>query len=278
MTLLKASDIVPIVANLSGYNRRLRSDLGCSLAELACLAAAVSATSLLDHVRSLQVVVVPMSCGEGVIDNFGPALCRIATLLGFRAALTSRRDVGGLAEALSGESDILLVADDDTFIALNRRTGRMADNAVATGRGFATALAQMAGGLSGRPALVLGCGPVGRSGAIRLAELGAVVSLYDVRPELAHRFAADYSGLKMRVATDLTTALMEHALILEATPVADTIGAETITTTTCVAAAGVPCGVTVAARKKLGARLFWDPLQLGVATMLIEVARQEPGG
>ena len=40
---------------------------------------------------------------------------------------------------------------------------------------------------------------------------------------------------------------------------------------TLVAAPGMPCGVTAGAICKLGLRLLHDPLQIGVAAMLIDV-------
>ena len=41
----------------------------------------------------------------------------------------------------------------------------------------------------------------------------------------------------------------------------------------CDAAPGVPCGVSERAKRRLGGRLIHDPLQIGVATMLVEAAR-----
>jgi pyrrolysine biosynthesis protein PylD len=65
-------------------------------------------------------------------------------------------------------------------------------------------------------------------------------------------------------------------LIFDATNTGDHIDLERITKRTLVAAPGMPCGITAAARRALGNRLLHDPLHIGVATMAskILVARE----
>ena len=67
------------------------------------------------------------------------------------------------------------MADDDRFVALNIHGGVCADDDPCTANGYVTALEAAAGGLGGRPVLVLGLGPVGRAASRRLAERGAQV-------------------------------------------------------------------------------------------------------
>ncbi len=275
MTRLKTDDIGHIAGDLQAYDRRLRSNLGISLANLACRAAGLPLADRSDHLRGLRVTAVPMTCGQGVIDTFSQTLCGIARLLGFTAAVTELNDVAGLARAFESESDIILVADDARFIAFNTRTRKVVDNGEATGSGFATGLAYMAGSVEDRPVLVLGCGPVGKSCARKVAELGGRVTIYDIVPERCRRFAADNHDLDITIADSLSSALAGHDLILEATPAADIIGAEMILDSTLVAAPGVPCGVSAKGREFLGGRLLWDPLQIGVATMLMEAVQDQ---
>ena len=104
---------------------------------------------------------VPVTSGKGVITSFSQTLVAIAAYLGFSAEVTTQYDVAGIAEAYQKRFDIVLAADDNTFCAINTRSGAVVDNIEATGRGFAHALAGLAGGLAGKPVLVLGCGPVG---------------------------------------------------------------------------------------------------------------------
>jgi pyrrolysine biosynthesis protein PylD len=60
-------------------------------------------------------------------------------------------------------------------------------------------------------------------------------------------------------------------LIFDATNTGGHIDVAMIGEETLVAAPGMPCGVTPAARRRLGKRLLHDPLQIGVATMAAQV-------
>jgi pyrrolysine biosynthesis protein PylD len=149
-------------------------------------------------------------------------------------------DAAGLAHLVRSGARIILTADDDCYMALNLERRLVADNGQATGQGFALALDAMAGGLAGKPVLVLGCGPVGRAAARVLMEIGARVTVYDLDQELAQSFCFS-NGLHM--ARGLESALLEHDYLVEATTAADLIQARHLGPKSMVAAPGVPCGV-----------------------------------
>jgi pyrrolysine biosynthesis protein PylD len=119
---------------------------------------------------------------------------------------------------------------------------------------------------------VLGCGPVGRAAARRLLERGAAPSLYDVRSERARLTASELrsAGKEIRVEEDLEQALRRHRLLFDATPAPGFITERHITPATCVAAPGVPLGLTPGALQSIGPRVVHDPLQIGTAVMLLE--------
>lgn len=274
MTRLKSADVEHLSDELADYHRTLERSLGLSLGELACRAAGVSMQAV-RHTGKIRVAAVPITSGEGVITHFSQSLAAIAQSLGFAAEATGHSDVAGMAEAYQRRFDIVLASDDDLFCAINLRSGKVIDNSKATARGFVHGLAALAGGLEGKPVLVLGCGPVGRAGIEAIVELGGRVSVYDPDPQRCREVLQAHANAGIQVMGDMEEGLATHALILEATPVANTLQRALLTAETCVAAPGVPCGATEAAAAFLGGRLLWDPLQIGVATMLMAAAFEQ---
>ena len=166
MTRLIAADISDIAANLKNYDRELIARTGYSLSGIACRAAEIDEAQIKNLLPKILVGVIPISSGEGIIGGFGDAVLSILLHMGAKAFVTRTTDVAGIAESFEKNADILLLADDERFVALHIRSRSIADNAVCTGQAFATGLGLMAGSLKGREVLVIGCGPVGR-GAVR---------------------------------------------------------------------------------------------------------------
>lgn len=277
MTRLQSADVEHLGDELAEYHHKLQRNLGLSLGELACRAAGVSVQAV-RQTGKIRVAAVPITSGEGVITHFSQSLAAIAQSLGFEAVVTGHSDVAGMAEAYQRRFDIVLASDDDLFCAINLRSGKVIDNSKATARGFVHGLAALAGGLEGKPVLVLGCGPVGRAGIEAIVELGGRVSVYDPDQQRCSHVLAAHPTAGIQVMTDLEEGLAKHSLIFEATPVANTLQVGSLTTETCVAAPGVPCGATEAAVAFLEERLLWDPLQIGVATMLMAAAFEQEKG
>jgi pyrrolysine biosynthesis protein PylD len=272
MTRLVSTDIAGIPAMLPAYEEQLHSRIGCGLLGLACRTVGREEPELAGRLAGTRVAVVPMDCGLGVLEGFSETVRAIAVHLGSDAFVTRHSDVGGLAEAYEREADVLLAADDQRFIALNLHTRRIADNSASTARGFAAALDLLCGGVRGREVLVLGCGPVGRYAAQALEERGAELAVHDPRPERAQAVAAELGALGrlVRVEPDLERALLRHALIYDATPAAGFIQERHIRPQTFISAPGVPLGLDDGALRSIGSRLVHDPLQTGVAVMLVE--------
>jgi pyrrolysine biosynthesis protein PylD len=277
MTRLTPPDLAGIPAGLEAYDAELAARTGCTLRGLACRAAGVGEGRLAELARGVRVAVVPLDCGQGVLPGFAEAVCAIAARLGFEAWVTAAPDAGGLAETYRRGAGIMVTADESNFIAVNLRTHILSDNNEATARGFVTALELLAGGLAGKQALVLGCGPVGRAAARRLLGQGARVSLFDIRGERARQAAAELSGTaapasaRVRVEDDLESALHGHRLLLDATPAPAFILERHVAPDTRIAAPGVPLGLSAGALRAAGSRIVHDRLQIGTAVMLAEV-------
>ena len=150
---------------------------------------------------------------------------------------------------MTSRADVVFVADDYRFIALNVNNGRCIDDDPATADGYVTALDAAAGGLFGKSVLLLGLGPVGRAAARRLVRKGARVEV--VEPNDERLQAALDIGLHIRPTT-LDEGLVRCDLIFDATPAPDIIDVADVTERTIAAVPGIPSGFTAAAREAHG--------------------------
>ena len=274
MTRLKSQDIADINARLDRYDAELKVKTGNTLLGIACHAVGIGEKIVQDLTVSAKVGVVPMTCGKGVIAGFAEAVRQIAVHIGFNAFVTRHTDVAGIAEVFENKTDILTMADDNRFVALHLKNYRVIDNTVATGKGFAAGLDLMSGGLKGKSCLVIGCGPVGRNAASALINFGAKVAVYDINQQQCKVVAEQLTrsfDTNIEVETSLEYALRRHRLLIEATNSTNVIGEKDITPETYIAAPGIPLGLSAAAYEKAMDRLLHDPLQIGVAAMLLSV-------
>ena len=270
MTRLTAHDVELISAKLFQYDTELISKTGHPLRGIACLAAGVQEDEIKKHLKKVRVGVIPITVGEGVIAGFCEAVAGIVSHLGCETFITQTTDVAGLAEAYEKKADIIMLADDQQFIALHTKTRHLIENATATGRGFVTGMRLMAGDLNRKNVLVIGCGPVGQSATEALVDSGARVSIYDINPTCSgdlFETLRKSSNADLQIPDDLDHALQRHQFIVDASPAQDIINARHIQPDTYICAPGLPMGLDQDARFKIGDRLLHDPLQIGVATM-----------
>jgi pyrrolysine biosynthesis protein PylD len=277
MTRLQSHDISEIPSQLKAYDEELLFKTGHNLRQIACHATQLKEEDVLGVISSIRVCVVPITWGQGVIEGFCEATTGILRHLGFNAFIAGYSDISGLAEAYQDKADVVFLSDDNDFVALNAATRQYVHNAAATGKGFAAGLALMANGLVDQKVLVLGCGAVGRSAISALLSYGAKVAIYDINPANCREFKSSIAGpdsAGVKVDPDFDHALAWHDLIVDATNAAEIIRAEDISPQTFIAAPGMPMGLRRDAQNKISDRLLHDPLQIGVATMGMEVVKQ----
>lgn len=277
MTRLKTLDIAKISAELDQYDKELLVKTGCNLRGIACRSAGVEEKTAQDLIASVKVGVIPMTCGQGVIRGFADTVQQITAHIGFNAFVTRHADVAGLAEAFEKKSDLIILSDDDRFVAINVKSRRVVDNADATGKGYVTGLNLMTGGLKGKNVLVIGCGPVGRSAAVDLVRLGSKLSVYDIKPERCQELARgirDLMDAEIRIEIELNSALIRYLFIIDASPGADIIDENHIARDTYISAPGMPSGLSMNALATISDRFLHDPLQIGVATMIVEAVKE----
>jgi pyrrolysine biosynthesis protein PylD len=273
MSRLVTDDIRTVTSRLDKFDAELIAKTECTLKEIACRAVGVDANTFSNIVASYIVAVVPVTCGLGIINGFADTVRKILNHIGVNAFSTRGVDVAGLAEAFERKANVIMVADDNRFVAINAKSGRVVNNAEATGKGYVSALDRMVGGVKGDRVLVIGCGQVGQASAMALLGLGAEVSVYDVDRPRCHDFARKLRlsfDEEIRVEKELNGALLKHRRLIDASPAENIIGEQHIFPDSIVCAPGVPHGLNPRALKKITHRFIHDPLQIGVATMIVD--------
>ena len=271
MTRLRTDDIKHITGRLSEYDTELELKTGCSLRGLACSAAGIEENDIDNKLKNVMVGVIPITSGKGIIIGFCEAVKSIVTHIGCNAFIAETSDVAGLAEAFERNADIILLSDDERFVAIHAQSNQVIDNAVATAKGYVAGLNLMAGGLNEKKVLVIGVGPVGCSATEALSILGAHVSVFDINSSRCYEISESIKQLlkkEIEIVIELDTALSSTHLIIDATPAANIINEHHIRSRSYISAPGVPIGLDVEAQLKISNRLLHDPLQIGVATMV----------
>ena len=262
MTRLTEADVAGLMRDLAAFEAGLDEVAGLDLRGLALRTATDDAVCVQLH--GARIATVPVSSGQGFIPGFGECVTAILGHLGCEAWVTAQPDVRGLQEAVGAGADVVFMADDFRFVALNLAKARCVDDDPATADGYVTALDAAARGLLDRRVLLLGLGPVGRAAARRLVSRGAKVAVVELDDE--QFAAARETGLRIE-RTDLAEGLSRCDLVFDATPAADLIDAGDLLPGTIAAVPGLPSAFTAAAREELGARHIHEPLAVGVAVM-----------
>ena len=271
MTRLTRFHIEQTLAQLHDIDERLRIRVNTGLLGVALRTIGVEEKDAAILI-SKRVAVVPLTLGQGVIPGFSESVAAIARHIHLDAVVTQDVDVSGIAGAFADGSDIVVLADDARFVAINIKSGAVADNDRATGEGFAALLCMMAGDVAGQPCGVIGCGPVGTFAALRLARMGANLTVCDSDARRGRQLVGRIqkkSDVKICWVDNVAALLSRTRYVVDASPASDIISAENISPDTVIAAPGVPLGLTSAALNCIGTNFYHDNLPLGVATMLL---------
>ncbi|NYE58502.1 3-methylornithyl-N6-L-lysine dehydrogenase PylD [Carboxydothermus ferrireducens] len=271
MTRLTNFDIANISANLKNYDQELFLKAGLRLKEIAAKATQKDVT--IEKIN-YKVAVIPMTCGQGVIEGFAETVRDIIKFLGFNAFVCQKSDVAGFVEALDKRAKIILMADDEKFIAYNLENHKISDNDKATAKGYVIALDSMVKGVQGKDILLLGAGRVGSYAAFYLTNLGAHLAIYDIEQQKALNLARkvnDAFNIEPKIIFNLDDALKRYDIIFDATPAPQIINEQHLSENKFIAAPGIPLGVKNELIPMIQQRLIHDPLQIGVATMIYDV-------
>jgi 3-methylornithyl-N6-L-lysine dehydrogenase len=212
-----------------------------------------------------KVGIVPITSGNGIIGNFSASLHAITQYFGFKSFVTCMPDVGGYYEAVQNGAEIIMMADDNTFLAHNLKNGKIANNQLCTGTIYAE-IASKYLKADTKEVLVLGLGKVGFPGAAHLVHKGFKVYGYDAA-EVALEKAVSRLGI---TPFDPSTP-RKFSIIFEATPCPNTVPEAVLSENCLISTPGIPCAISNDLRKKYNVELVTEPLGIGTSSMLYSV-------
>lgn len=274
MTRLKTEWISDIEKNASLWNHRLKEMCGMNFIEVAAEASGRSLSELELLRKKTKVAVVPITVGLGVISTFTQSVAATPKAMGFETFITDSSDVDGFYEAYKKGADIVYVADDERYLAINLNKRKIGDNNEATAAGYVTVLKGLLAKkenftlgienlLRERKVLLLGYGIVGKLAADRLSEEGAEVIVFE--KSLAEEKRAEEKGFAVLKDKD---KIKEYSLILDATCEGDWITANMLKDDLRMSTPGVPFSLDEEAIKVFEDRVIHDYLEIGTAVML----------
>lgn len=269
MTRLTEDDLRQCPDDLKDFNERLTKVANLGLLELTLLATGMTEREYRSKANALKsVAVIPISAGQGIIGGFSKKVAQVGTFLGLPSKVTRATDVAGWGEAMGQGSEMVLCADDETFLAVNMVSRKIVNNSSATGEIYAAALSAAAGGVSGHLVGVVGLGPVGRAAANWLCKQGADLAVYDKDQDRQSSFLSQWDGSRVRGLGSVDELLDQTDLAIDATNSSDIIQTRHLKRSLILSAPGVPLGIDDPGSPMV--RLIHDPLYLGVAAMMIQ--------
>lgn len=263
MTRLTEKDLVNLDQLVENLDYKLKNSIDASLVDVASFVAGIPIKTFNEASTKYKIAVIPITSGGGVIGNFSQTVASVPLYLGYDTFITSKTDVSGIAEAIQKKADILFMADDNQFIALNLKTNKIADNGEATAKAYVASLHFHGKGLVNREVLVIGAGIVGGHCVQYLLELGAKVAVYDTDNDKLVNLPSSVTIEKY-----LSRALPNYQYIIDASPEGSFMDLENLHPDVVISAPGMPLGLTTNTYAALEKRVIHDPLQIGVATML----------
>lgn len=212
-----------------------------------------------------KVGIIPVTSGNGVIGNFSASLHAITKYFGFDSFVTDMPDVSGYYEAVRNGAQIILMADDNTFLAHNLKNGKIANNQPCTGIIYAE-IASRYLKTDSKDVLAVGLGKVGFPGVAHFVHKGFRVYGYDADRELLDKTVSNLGITPFDPENP-----KKFSIIFEATPCADTIPESVISGNCVISTPGIPCAISKELQKKYGVELVMEPLGIGTASMLYSV-------
>jgi len=263
MTRLITEWIADIESTIKKKEEQLKSRTGMNYKALVAKASGCSVNDIERASWEIIIGVVPITTGLGMIGSFPQSVAAIAGAMGFRSFVTEHTDVDGIYEAYQKEADLIYIADDDRFIAMNLHKKKVADNNIATVAGYTAALEGMTGPLAGKEILVLGYGTLGKEFAKLLKKKGAAVTAYDNDPDKAELL--DKSDIRLIRHPD---EIKEFRFIIDATSEGGWLHQQHLHPEAWIVAPGVPLSLDPETYERYSDRVVHDCLEIGTATML----------
>lgn len=262
MALLTPEDLAEINRQLENSDAAVRRATGLDIKEVCKALYGTEA-------GSEKVGIVPITAGNGIIGSFSESLLAIVRYFGLDGFVTEKPDVSGYYEAVTAGADIVLMADDLTYLAHNLKNGKIANNQPCTGIVYAE-IASRSLRAKSKDILVIGLGKVGFPGAEHLVKKGFSVYGYDVDDGLFQRAVSELKVIPFDPEIETETP-KKFSMIFEATPCPDTIPESALEKGCLVSTPGIPCGLSEDLREKYEAEIVMEPLGIGTLSMLYSI-------
>ncbi len=258
MALLTPEDLNNINRQLKEADSAVHRVTGLDIKEIC---KALYGTSLCCE----RVGIIPVTSGNGIIGSFSASLNEITKYFGFESFVTDMPDVSGYYEAVQKGAEIILMADDHTFLAHNLKNGKIANNQPCTGIIYAE-IASKHLKADSKDVLVIGLGKVGFPGAAHFVQKGFRVYGYDADKALLEKAVSNLGIIPFDPSSS-----RKFSIIFEATPCEDTIPEVALSKNCVISTPGIPCAISDELRKKYNVELIMEPLGIGTASMLYSV-------
>jgi pyrrolysine biosynthesis protein PylD len=260
LTRLTYEMIENVPDSMALRDERLRQDLGMDMKGLSFLSLGLDSGDL--NLNRFSAVAVPITSGKGVTPGFCDSVCAITRHLGMESHVTEATDVAGFYQAMEAGADIVFMADDHEFVAVNIKESRCADNTRSTALGYFTALKKAMGNMAGTEVLVVGAGRVGTCAIELLTDERALITVVDSDLNKAEAVKRRFPNIK--IAGDLAKAVSGADALLNASPAR--IKGDLIKEGAIVSSPGMPYSFDSLGESRASV-LVHDPLQIGVSVM-----------
>lgn len=264
MTRLISEWVSPMLSGMEAYNRKLKEITGCDLCGLVGDIFGADEATFTSLQRQINVGIVPITQGEGIIGDFSEAIASIIASMGFRTLVTEHTDVDGIYEACRRGCDLLFFADDNRYLALNIADKRYADNNYCTALGYISVLEHMmrrrGKDITDEKILVIGYGIVGKEAVDILKEKGVSFCVYDKDKQ-----ALEGAYFELLHGKD---EICRYEYILDFTNEGEWLMLNDICGDVLYASPGVPCSLDENTKKTIAKNAVYDNLEIGTAVML----------
>ncbi len=273
MTRLRSEWIEHMTSGMEAYNKKLVCRAGIDLSGLILTAYGKDEKELDTARRSLKVGVVPITQGRGVIASFSEAVAAIIKSVGFEAAVADYTDVDGIYHLKKAGADIIFMADDERYLALNTINGRTGENDYCTALGFICVLKSMAEmrklDISKEKILVIGYGRVGKQAASILTSRAMSFDFFDKDIKKRKELAEDFGEASIGIL-ESECEIKNYRCILDFTDEGGWLRREALMDGAIYSSPGVPISLNKEALLALQNDAVYDNLEIGTAMMLAE--------
>jgi pyrrolysine biosynthesis protein PylD len=265
MTRLKSDWISDIQNNIDRYDIELKAKLGFGLMELACLAVDLQKEELESKMKTDKIYIIPITSGQGEIGHFAESIKAIIDKMGFNSTITKATDVAGYYEAIIDGANVIFMADDNEFIAMNLKSGIIINNNEATAKGFFAAFRTIYEKIpkEARKVALLGAGKVGSIVLKLMAESNIDISVLEIDSDIKRSLQEK----KYKIIENLEE-LINYDLIFDASSQGDFIQKRMLKNGVWFIGPGVPISLSSDAILENQERIIHDYLPIGVSTML----------